>query len=461
MFMQIPFPFESMLAFGSLAIMLLIGVWLRAKVSFFQRFLMPSCLIGGLLGLILLNIGLIKLPASSMETFAYHFFNISFISVGLTRDGDQNPVSRPPKGLLKGSLWMALIQSVTFPLQAIIGGLFIILLGIFGLKFFPTFGFFAPLGFNEGPGQALSFGKVWEGLGFEHAATIGATFATIGFFFAFFVGVPLVNAGIRRGLATHTHQNLSRDFLTGIMDRKQAPEPAGRLTLHSANIDTLAFHAALVGLVYVVTYAFVRALGSLFAPDVASMMWGFFFFFGLIFAFVTRWLMKKADADFLLDTGIQRRITGWSIDFLIVATVMAIQLQIVWNYAIPILAISMTCGVLTTVVVVFLGKRLWSYNLERTVAIYGTVTGTVSCGLLLLRIADPEFKTPAVIEVAVMNVIVLIPLAPYLVLVNAPVWWDWSIALTITVFLGAMVLSLILLKVLKLWQKPIKMNIED
>ena len=37
--MQIPFPFEPMLAFGSLAIMLLIGVLLRAKVNFFQRFL--------------------------------------------------------------------------------------------------------------------------------------------------------------------------------------------------------------------------------------------------------------------------------------------------------------------------------------------------------------------------------------------------------------------------------------
>jgi hypothetical protein len=63
--------------------------------------------------------------------------------------------------------------------------------GIFGLKLFPTFGFFAPIGFNEGPGQALSFGKVWEGLGFENAATIGATFATIGFFFFFGLSVEL------------------------------------------------------------------------------------------------------------------------------------------------------------------------------------------------------------------------------------------------------------------------------
>ena len=79
--MQIPFPFDPMLAFGSLACMLLAGALLRAKVSFLQRFLIPSCLIGGVLGLALLNIGLLDLPASKLETFAYHFFNISFISV--------------------------------------------------------------------------------------------------------------------------------------------------------------------------------------------------------------------------------------------------------------------------------------------------------------------------------------------------------------------------------------------
>ena len=454
--MQIPFSFEAMLTFGGLAIMLLVGVLLRAKVLIFQRYLIPSCLIGGILGLGLLNVNLIKLSVSNLETFAYHFFNISFISIGLTRSAKPESASALNKRALKGPLWMALTQSVVFPLQAVIGGLFIILFGAFGLELFPTFGFFAPLGFNEGPGQALSFGKVWEGLGFKHAATIGATFATIGYFFAFFVGVPLVNWGIRKGLSNQPRKQLPQDFLTGVRGKNQEPKPAGALTMHSANVDTLAFQTALVGLVYVATYGFIRALGSLFDPDVASILWGFFFFFGLIFAFVTRWLMKKLKVNYLIDTGIQRRITGWSIDFLIVATVMAIQLQIVWNYAIPILAISIACGVLTTVVVVFLGRRLWDLNLERTVAIYGTVTGTVSCGLLLLRIADPEFKSPAVIEIAVMNVIMLIPLAPYLILVNAPVWWEWSIALTVLVFLGAMALSLILLKVLKLWQRPLR-----
>ena len=92
--MQSPFPFESMLVFGCLAIMLLTGVFLRAKINFFQRFLIPSCLIGGILGIILLNLGVMRLPVANLETFAYHLFNISFISVGLTRTETSQATSK-------------------------------------------------------------------------------------------------------------------------------------------------------------------------------------------------------------------------------------------------------------------------------------------------------------------------------------------------------------------------------
>ena len=101
-----------------------------------------------------------------------------------------------------------------------------------------------------------------------------------------------------------------------------------------------------------------------------------------------------------------------------------------------------------------LGKRLWAYQLERTAVVFGTVTGTVTCGLLLLRVADPDFQTPAVIEIALATAIMLLPLVPLLVLVNATVWWSWNLGTTIILFLGAMLLALGLLKVLKLWQSP-------
>ena len=133
---------------------------------------------------------------------------------------------------------------------------------------------------------------------------------------------------------------------------------------------------------------------------------------------------------------------------------MAIQLLVVWEYMLPIAVLSIVNGLLTTMAVIYLGKRLWNYNLERTAAVYGTVTGTVSCGLLLLRIVDPNFKTPVAIEIAVMNVFSIIPIGGCLLLVNGPVWWNWGVGVTTLVFLGVMLAGLTLIRVLKLWGPP-------
>ncbi|HCK99199.1 MAG TPA: sodium:glutamate symporter [Candidatus Marinimicrobia bacterium] len=401
--MNIPFQFEPMLTFGFLSIMLLIGIILRNKLRFFQYFLIPSCLLGGILGLVFVSTGIIKIEASSLENVAYHFFNISFISVGLSGSNENEKNAIRGKDYIRGSAWMAVIQSISFSLQAVIGVAVVILLEIFGMKLFPTFGFLVSLGFEEGPGQALSFGKVWESIGFEHAATIGLTFAAIGFLISFFVGVPIANWGIRKGHSTLAPSSLPKHFLKGIVPKGHKKESAGNLTMHSGNIETLAFHAALIGLVYILSYVVTLLLGKLLPPDIGKMLWGFFFFIGMVIAFLVRISMKKLKIDHLIDSGLQRRITGFAVDYLIVSTVMAIQLVVIWKYIIPISIIALISGFTTTFMVIFFGRRLWSYNIERSVTIYGTVTGTVSSGLLLLRIVDPEFKTPVAVEIGLMN----------------------------------------------------------
>ena len=446
--MNTPFPFDGMLVFAFLSALLLAGVGLRARVGFFQHFLVPSCLIGGLMGLVLMHSGLLNLETTTVEAVAYHFFNISFISVGLTRNDNGNDQAGK-SGMLKGPAWMALMQGLTFPMQAALGGVLVILLGWFGVGLFPTFGFLVPLGFNEGPGQALSIGKVWEGAGFADAATIGLTFAAVGYFCAFFIGVPLVNRGIRIGRATFGPRQLPRDFLTGILNGK-ATESAGRLTLHSGNAETLAFQAALVGGVYGLTTLAVVAIGCFLPADVSRMLWGFFFFFGLGMALMVKWVMTRLNIDRLADAGMQRRITGFSVDYLIVATVAAIQLNIVWDYWLPISMMALVNGVLTTLLVVYFGRRLPAYSLERTAAIFGVVTGTVSCGLLLLRIVDPDFKTPVAYEIAVMNVFALPVVGGCTVLVNGPLWWHWPLWAAILVFAGIAAAALMLMKLLGL-----------
>lgn len=460
--MNTPFPFDSLLVFGFLSVLLIIGVILRAKVPFVQRFLFPSCLIGGVVGILILNLlpsglfgdgGLIPISSDRLETFAFHFFSLSFVSVGLTPDENAAATDSSKSQFFKGAAWMALTQGITFPLQAIVGGLVVLLFGLFGVTLFQTFGFLAPLGFNEGPGQALSFGKVWEGIGFENATTVGLTFAAVGFLCAFFIGVPLANWGMRKGLAGGGQQ-VSEEVVRGVLPPGTPGDSAGSLRLHSSNVDSLAFQAAVAGAVYLLTYLVVSFLGQIVGGDSAKMVWGFFFFFGLGFAILVRSIMTRMGIGHLLDAGLQKRITGWSVDFLIVATIPAIQLLVVWEYLLPITLIAAVNAVLTTLVVLYLGRRLLSENLERMVSIYGVVTGTVSCGLLLLRIVDPEFKTTAVLELAVMNILVTPVLLSCILLVNAPLWWGWPLSLTLLAFAGIMLISYVLMRLLKIIDVP-------
>ena len=91
--METPFEMSYFLAFGFIGICIFIGVFLRAKIKFLQNFLVPACMIGGIIGMILMNLNLISLKAEYFQTLAYHFFIISFISIGLT-GAQKNPVRR-------------------------------------------------------------------------------------------------------------------------------------------------------------------------------------------------------------------------------------------------------------------------------------------------------------------------------------------------------------------------------
>ncbi len=446
--MDTPFPFEPVLVFSAMAVMLLVGMLLRSSVKFFQKFLIPSCFIGGTLGLILLSTGVINVSTSLLETFAYHLFIISFISLGLTTSAN-NQSKLEAKSSFKGALWIGLVSGVVMAMQGIVGALLVFLFNASGSNLNPIFGFLSPLGFTQGPGQALSVGKVWEEFGFEHAATLGLSFAVLGFAFAFFVGVPLVNWGIRKGYSSKAPKSLSLDILKGIMQRGSKKETAGELTTYSGNIDTLAFHAALVGLVYILTYLLMLAIGTLISEEVARSLWAFFFFFGIIIALLIKFVINKIGLGYLLDPGVQRRITGWSVDFLIVATIMAIQVVIVWEYIIPIMTIGLASGILTTLAVLYLGRRTREYSFERTIGVYGITTGTASVGLLLLRIADPEFETPVGLELGIQALFASPFVLSYMLLMHAPLWWNWSVETVVLIYAGAMLFAFILLKLFK------------
>lgn len=451
-----PFLFDPVLAFSAIGVFLILGVILRANFSMFQSLLLPSCLIGGLLGCIVLNLGLIDLSFTLFENIAYHCLNIAFISVGLTQNRSRQVDTGERRSVLRGAIWMSLMKGITWPLQAIIGLLFVLFFNSMGRDLFPTFGLFLPLGFNEGPGPALALGKVYEGFGFQHATTIGLTFALMGYFFCFFVGMPFIKAGLRKGYAKYGQKTLSTDFLKGIIQKKSDIEDseAPRKTLYTENIDNLAFQIGLVGVVYALTYFFCKGLADVMPINSQKVVWGFFFFFGLLIGIIVTKVLKKVGVAHLVDPGTQHRITGFSLDFMIASTLMAIKLAIVWMFIIPILTISLSGGIMTVLIIYYFGKRQDNMALERTVVVYGTYTGQLSTGLLLLRIVDPEFRSSLLLELGIFGFLVAPITFTCMILATGQVSWGWGIWHTIGIYAVISLISLVLMKVLKYWGKP-------
>jgi ESS family glutamate:Na+ symporter len=443
-----PFSFEGIIVLSFFSALLLAGVFLRAFLPLLQRMLFPASLIGGTIGLIAANAGLIPIDAETVKAFAYHLFNISFISVGLTAPEFAKGSGGAPV-IVRGAAWMALVQAVTFTLQALLGAAFVLLFLWLGFPLFKTFGFLLPLAFNEGPGQALSIGRAWEAVGFAEASTIGLTFAAMGFFFAFFVGVPLANLGLRK--KKFSVRGPDAFFLRGILPKGEKAPSAGGLTTHGANLDGLAFHLALVGLSYLLTYFLMLAMTRLAPSEAGSILWGFFFLFGLVVAILLRRTFFLTPLSHLMNPDLQRRITGFSIDYLIVATGCGIELLVVWEYITPILLMGLSAGIFTTMAIILLSRGLFAYRLERSIAIYGVVTGTVSCGLLLLRIVDPELKSPAAREIGFMNVFAVPVVGGLTFFINVPLWWGWGLLSTSLVLLAVCALSSIIVSSRRIW----------
>ena len=179
---------------GIISIGLLIATWIRARVRFFQRYLIPNPILAGFILLPLYNFVFPRLGLTSVNLgeMAYHLLSLSFVALSLKAP----PRKKPGKGRIFGTTLSVLNQ---FAVQGLIG----LLLTFFFIKtimpdLFPSFGYLLPLGFAQGPGQAYSIGESWKAFGVEGAGSIGLTFAAIGFILCSFGGVFIINYGIKR-----------------------------------------------------------------------------------------------------------------------------------------------------------------------------------------------------------------------------------------------------------------------
>ncbi len=405
------FDMSLLIAFGFLSLLLLLGVLLRAKIKFLQNFMVPACLTGGVIGFFILNTtGFPQVQPELYPALAYHFFTISFVCIGLRGMSkvDQSKGSAT-KEMVRGSIWQAQMFHMGLCSQLILATGIVYLL------------------------NALTGRDYLE---------------SIGFIVAFAIGVPLVRWGVRKGLNTYPVGSVPEEVKTGLL----APEnrPCGlRQVTQNSNVDSLALQLALVLGAWMLAYYAVEAVATRVPSSIGGTMWGLFFLINMVSGMLIRFVMRKLGIVHLIDGDSMTRLTGWMMEFLLLSTLIGIKFAVVKDYILPIIVLSVVLAVFTLFFILYFGRRVPGYSFERTVMMFGTCTGTIPTGLILLRMVDSELKTTVSVEAGMWNIAVFIFFYVNFIF-HGYVVYGWGMPATLGLFALTFLANYIILRVFKL-----------
>jgi len=404
-----------------LAIFIGLASTLKKKFSFFRKYLIPVPIIAGFIGLLLGQevIGLVSLHKQTLGFIVYHLMAIGFIALSL-----QNRKSKTNKDILNGGLFIV----TNYLLQGILGfTITLILVKTIFPDLFPMFGLLLPLSFGQGPGQAFSIGTQWEKLGFISGGNIGLTFATFGFLWACFAGLPLLNFLVKKSKLKFDKKAEHRAY-------KVVPQNIEyRENTTNESLDSISIQLFLIALVYAITYLTIKYLTNFLLPlgtlgaTLAQLLWGFHFLIGTVYGLLFRTIinfMNKKYSNFYFDTDkfLLQRITGGAFDFMITASISAISLYTLRKFALPIILITSAGGIFTMLYINFMVRKIFIHDhLENIIGFYGMMTGTISTGMALLKEIDPNLETSTTDNLVMGSAVAIFFGFPLMVILSIPV----------------------------------------
>jgi len=439
-------PWDVILELGYISLAMLVAVGLRRFLPFLRRFRIPDAIVAGFLAMIVgpSILGWVPFNPARLTALVYHLMAIGFIALSLKRS--------EAKGRGRSAVSASFYIVVSYGIQGFIGlAITLILIKTVYPNLFPSFGFLLPFGFAQGPGLAGGMAAEWAtkvsptgvpafpGASMAErlttATSVGFSFSTIGFLWACIVGVPLMNILLRRrarlGEQEATRTRPPSRFL---IEKERVYSGLAR------SIDKTTTQLMLIGVIYLALYFGLKGITwglGLLTPllpaklsslpaNMASMFWGFQFGFGaLLGTFVgklIRWLERKrflkgkATNDYQL-----QHIGGMAIDFMIAASIAAIDIRVLGRFIVPILIITSVGGVAVIGYTWFLVKRVWPKTfVEHFVSFFGMHTGTVATGMALLRGVDPQFRTSAASDMIYGSGIALLLGMPLIFLAGFP-----------------------------------------
>ena len=385
--------------FAVLSLLLVCGKLLRLRFRFLQRLYLPSSVIGGLVGLAAVSLFRAHIPPewiAAAQKFPGFLINVIFATLFLG-------VATPRLGT---------VVRIAFPQlcfgQLLAWGQYVIGLGLAGFLLVPLFGVppafgnLLEIGFQGGHGTVGGMSESFRSFGWEDGIDLGLTVATAGMIVGVVVGMALVNWAYKRGYVKEVRSFEERpEYERRGIHPPEARPAAGRQTVCSDSIDSLAWHVAIVGLAVGIGYLLLLALQhgevALFPNASRRLFKGFPLFpLCMIGGVLMQTAVTRCGGTLLVDHGQMQRLSGAALDFLVLSAVATIKISVVAANWAPLLAIVVSGTLLSLLLVVFLGPKLFKEAwFERSIAEFGQSTGVTATGLLLLRSVDPENRTIA------------------------------------------------------------------
>lgn len=405
---------------GLLMIFLLIGNILRRKIPFFRKCLVPSALLGGAM-LLIVNVigkqfGFPLVDNRLMQVITYHCLAIGFAAMTLKTEKSTHKTNRAQV------FEFGALQGGTYMLQAFVG------LGVTILLFFITrhgeqvisyiCGLILPLAFGQGPGNALSWDINFTNIDatqFAGNGSFGLSLASIGFVVACVFGIFYINVHKRYGNLKVRNENPPAQTVSQTEeDVEEIPD--------NESVDKFTLQAGFVALAYAVSFGFMCLLSL--NNFLNSIAWGFNFLWASLAAMAIKAVVKRLRRHKLMNREYinnyqMDRISGFAFDIMIVAGVAAIEINDIKDYILPIIILSILGALLTYAYIRKATKECFpGFEHEMFLMSFGTLTGTASNGMILMKETDPGLRTPTSSLYILSNFPAMVMIAPLLLLLG-------------------------------------------
>ncbi len=419
--MSQPFVMSLLFVLG----LLLVGFVLRAGLKPLRVLFVPASVVGGLVGLCVMQAGLRTGPGEmvrvdgNLGADAAAPTQMWFAEVSNIIDGWPGLliavvfagllIERPGKTFREAMVRAGregIVVWINVFGQAFLGLLACVLLIA---PFYPeiprAFGQLLEAGWAGGHGTAAAMGEVYDNRDFPVGRDLAFLFATSGLIYGVISGIFFVNLGVRRGWLrggrTSAPSDITIPIVSGLENRTNSP-PSAFAKVRNEVIDPFAFQLCILAAAFATGYG-MQQLFLWLAQIGAPTEWYEYieniplFLFTLLGGWVVREIMHFLGFGDLIDAPSIHRLSGIAMELLIVAALSTLRIEAAVEYFWPVILLLGIGCVWTAFCLLWVSRKMLpkDYWFELGLINYGMATATTAQGVLLLRIVDRDLESGA------------------------------------------------------------------